>query len=128
MEKRVTVKEIKKAYEDTGITPVNCETLNSRECMACPMGVLYFNTHPNHKHLFKNDREKAGTTLDNRIFNWANKVYGKDYVEGFIDGVDGLGASVEMESYLNIYRYGSNDEWKKGYRDGRDVLEEVFDD
>lgn len=85
--KKITLTEVRKAYKDTGLTPVDGVTLTHDDSnCCCPIAALYFNSH---KRDLKKFKSKDYDDMLRPLFKWADAKYDKDYVDGFINGFDG---------------------------------------
>ena len=112
--KKITIKAVRDAYKNTEIVPVACKTLDSYECMACPIAVLYFNCHPQSLACFKKAKTIfRGEPMNEAVFDWANRAFGYDYVDSFVAGVDGG------------VQYVEGSEANKGFKEGRDILKSL---
>ena len=103
---RITVDEVKAAYEKCGRKPVRQMWIPSkRSC--CPAAAVYIATNPG--------ADVNRLDADIVAHGWACRAYGHDYVDGFTRAVDGCVLS----------RTASVDE-KQGYADGVAVASAIF--
>lgn len=106
---RITVAEVEAAYEQTGISPVQCFYYDEGDNCGCPMAALYC--------VSKGKPELEEYDSDD-ISRWADQKYGFAYHEGFVTAVDNN--KVDETPYQEKERY------KEGYKDGLAVFEAIF--
>lgn len=97
--RRITVKEVKAAYEKTKLRPE--QFIYVGLSCGCPLAALAIANGA--------DNSQA------EIINWAHEVYGDQYANGFTRGFDGLGHN------------GTSVRSKRGYADGRQVAVAVLE-
>lgn len=101
---RITPEQVKAAYEQTGLKPVQGEYFDrdvpplcaNEPTLACGLGALYRSVFPG--------GEADGVSVE----KWADTKYGCEYRDGFINGFDGCRVMAN-----------ETDEWKIGHQDGQ---------
>jgi len=110
--KTITIKKVRDAYKRTGVELLRCEMSNQEACSACAFGALYLDAHPQALASFKKKRDTfRGKRFDDLIFNWAERKYGVDFSQGFMDGFDSPNGKI----------YGNLKLYTQGFYEGQDV-------
>lgn len=116
---RITPEEVLKDYEETGLEPVKDKLfigghhLNDPLIAACGIGV----------RIAAMNQFYHGDVID-RNSGWvrqANEKYGRDYIDGFIDGYDGTHLSLEVRPSIR-----DSERYWEGREDGEAAQEAVF--
>lgn len=109
-ELRITVEEVRAAYEKTGIQPIQCLYIDHerKNNCGCPLTALYFSETGADLSCFKDSSDD--------IPEWADKKYGSLYHHAFVRGVDGLPNS------------GIAERIRQGWEDGCKIGRVVFRD
>ena len=108
MNSRISKKDIKIAYLETGLKPLTSTWIHIKEgkaCGACAMTTLF--THKN---------GYCPATAE-PVKNWALTQFGTDYFAGFLDGWDRAIATSHRDK---------NERYKEGWSDGIAALAEIF--
>jgi hypothetical protein len=100
-EKRIAPEEVREWYRASGLAPLFGEWVDFKNRQACALAARFVALHPDVW-----DRERK-YDLEQFAEETARKVYGPDYVLGFIHGWDGL-----VPSSLR------DEEYHRGYEDG----------
>lgn len=114
--KKITIPAVRKAYQETGITPMSeafffIDEVRNNDICGCPITALYLQAHPQVLASAKKGKVKfRGKHIDSLASEWANKTFGRQYSSGFVCGVDGY-CDVDEET----------DESFKGYYEGSSV-------
>lgn len=106
MSKRITVEQVVKAFEQTGLKPRQGNYFRAegeKVTCACGLGAIYIADHDTEETKTK----PAGTLTINEYFR---KRYGSDYRLGFVRGFDG--------DHLNTFAIQNKVEYTLGFEDG----------
>lgn len=105
---KITIEEVKQAYEKTGLQPTTHEYY-SPEGQCCPFGAIILATHPEILESGMSAREIVYT-----ISQEGKSIFGIGYMWGFTDAIDGKFFGINEERY------------SEGYRDGKKVGDSIF--
>jgi hypothetical protein len=104
--KRITVQDVRRAYEVTGLKPTNCDWGDGVKC-GCPLTAVL-----------------VGSGLNPDFIEvHACKLYDNEaYYQGFVNAIDGdvFGCTVEEDD--------AYDKYESGWNDGRAVRAAIFGD
>ena len=115
--KQITPEEVQAAYKQTGLTPLSGtfyrDDAVNRQLCGCPLTALYLaagNELPTGK--------ASCYTGNGAVTDWACRMYGAEYVGGFVSGVDGDTGYWHWLSRSERYRQGESDGRRAGCRVG----------
>src|SRR5687768_9731685 len=117
MKAKIKTEEVRRAYNKTGLTPVQCSF--GHGTAACALAALYYHS--------KNINCSGGCpTLDHDVEEWAQRKFGKFFVNGFIEAFDG----VEQLNQEQIQEAKRHKEClvnlKRGFLEGRRIRRAII--
>jgi hypothetical protein len=111
MDTKITPKEVKEWYRTSGLAPAFGVWLNLRQQKACPLFARFAAANPDVWNLTVAEQEQAAEQD-------ARRVYGSDYVRGFVRGWDATGCPTLYDGYSPEYVQGC----KEGGRVAVEIL------
>lgn len=105
---KIFTREVKRAYDKIGYTPKTHTTIDVVGQYCCGLGALYLDSHTKNK-----DINTSFTTVS----KWADRKFGKSYVNGFIEGFDNFRLSLKDFCPGNT----SKKHYWEGVKDGKRI-------